>query len=125
MEQNQAISPLSTYEESKVSEYAFELVDKQALLDSEGNADIDQVDNLQEGPVNLYTVALTMMMPCSFEEEAYLQAASNNSREYALNVTGHYSFSAFCNTSSCGKSVIDEVHSIHIRFTGTECGDKE
>lgn len=50
MEQNQTISPLSTYEESKASKYAFELVDKQALLDSEGNADIDQVDNLQEGP---------------------------------------------------------------------------
>lgn len=50
LEQSQTISPLSTYEDSKVSKYAFELVNKQALLDSEGSADIDQVDNLQEGP---------------------------------------------------------------------------
>lgn len=87
LEQNQTISPLSTYEESKVSKYAFELVDKQALLDSEGTADIDQVDNLQEGPSKPVHSSTNYNDAMQFlKKKRYLQAASNNSREYALNV---------------------------------------
>uniref|UniRef100_A0A8C5KWM9 C2H2-type domain-containing protein n=1 Tax=Jaculus jaculus TaxID=51337 RepID=A0A8C5KWM9_JACJA len=87
LEQNQTISPLSTYDESKVSKYAFELVDKQSLLDSEGNADIDQVDNLQEGPSKPVHSSTNYDDAMQFlKKKCCLQAARNNSREYALNV---------------------------------------
>nr|CAA15422.1 ZBP-89 protein [Homo sapiens] len=107
LEQNQTISPLSTYEESKVSKYAFELVDKQALLDSEGNADIDQVDNLQEGPSKPVHSSTNYDDAMQFlKKKRYLQAASNNSREYALNVGTIRSQPSV--TQAAVASVIDE-----------------
>ncbi|EHH51106.1 zinc finger protein 148 isoform X1 [Macaca fascicularis] len=107
LEQNQTISPLSTYEESKVSKYAFELVDKQALLDSEGNADIDQVDNLQEGPSKPVHSSTNYDDAMQFlKKKRYLQAASNNSREYALNVGTIASQPSV--TQAAVASVIDE-----------------
>nr|XP_033800507.1 zinc finger protein 148 isoform X1 [Geotrypetes seraphini]XP_033800508.1 zinc finger protein 148 isoform X1 [Geotrypetes seraphini]XP_033800509.1 zinc finger protein 148 isoform X1 [Geotrypetes seraphini] len=87
LEQSQTISSLSAFEESKVAKYTFDLVDKQALLDSEGNADIDQVDNLQEGsskPAHSSTNYDDAMQ--FLKKRRYLQAASSNSREYAINV---------------------------------------
>ncbi|NWR83496.1 ZN148 protein, partial [Furnarius figulus] len=88
LEPSQTISPLSTYEDSKVSKYAFDLVDKQSLLDSEGNADIDQVDTLQEGPSKPVHSSTNYDDAMQFlKKKRYLQAASNNSREYALNVS--------------------------------------
>ncbi|XP_077900160.1 zinc finger protein 148 isoform X1 [Ictidomys tridecemlineatus] len=107
LEQNQTISPLSTYEESKVSKYAFELVDKQALLDSEGNTDIDQVDNLQEGPSKPVHSSTNYDDAMQFlKKKRYLQAASNNSREYALNVGTIASQPSV--TQAAVASVIDE-----------------
>ncbi|XP_066096853.1 zinc finger protein 148 [Saccopteryx bilineata] len=107
LEQSQTISPLSTYEESKVSKYAFELVDKQALLDSEGNADIDQVDNLQEGPSKPVHSSTNYDDAMQFlKKKRYLQAASNNSREYALNVGTIASQPSV--TQAAVASVIDE-----------------
>ncbi|XP_030065026.1 zinc finger protein 148 isoform X2 [Microcaecilia unicolor] len=87
LEQSQTISSLSAFEESKVAKYAFDLVDKQALLDSEGSADIDQVDTLQEGsskPAHSSTNYDDAMQ--FLKKKRYLQAASSNSREYAINV---------------------------------------
>uniref|UniRef100_A0A8D0HAW8 Zinc finger protein 148 n=1 Tax=Sphenodon punctatus TaxID=8508 RepID=A0A8D0HAW8_SPHPU len=87
LEPSQTISPLSSYEESKASKYAFDLVDKQGLLDSEGNADIDQVDPLQEGPSKPVHSSTNYDDAMQFlKKKRYLQAATNNSREYALNV---------------------------------------
>ncbi|XP_066204031.1 zinc finger protein 148 [Saccopteryx leptura] len=107
LEPSQTISPLSTYEESKVSKYAFELVDKQALLDSEGNADIDQVDNLQEGPSKPVHSSTNYDDAMQFlKKKRYLQAASNNSREYALNVGTIASQPSV--TQAAVASVIDE-----------------
>ncbi|XP_008153727.2 zinc finger protein 148 [Eptesicus fuscus] len=107
LEQNQTISPLSTFEESKVSKYAFELVDKQALLDSEGNADIDQVDNLQEGPSKPVHSSTNYDDAMQFlKKKRYLQAASNSSREYALNVGTIASQPSV--TQAAVASVIDE-----------------
>ncbi|XP_006004367.1 zinc finger protein 148 isoform X1 [Latimeria chalumnae] len=88
LQQNQEMSPLATFEENKLAKYTFELVDKQGLLDSEGNNDLDQVDTLQEGPSkpvhssNNYDDAMQFL-----KKKRYLQAASSNtSRDYALNV---------------------------------------
>lgn len=107
LEQNQTISPLSTYEDSKVSKYAFELVDKQALLDSEGSADIDQVDTLQEGPSKPVHSSTNYDDAMQFlKKKRYLQAASNNSREYALNVGTIASQPSV--TQAAVASVIDE-----------------
>ncbi|KAH0504412.1 Zinc finger protein 148 [Microtus ochrogaster] len=107
LEQSQTISPLSTYEDSKVSKYAFELVDKQSLLDSEGSADIDQVDNLQEGPSKPVHSSTNYDDAMQFlKKKRYLQAASNNSREYALNVGTIASQPSV--TQAAVASVIDE-----------------
>lgn len=105
LEQSQAVSP---YDESKVSKYTFELVDKQSLLDSEGNADIDSVDTLQDGPSkpvhcsNNYDDAVQFL-----KKKRYLQAASNNSsRDYALSVGTIASQPSV--TQAAVASVIDE-----------------
>lgn len=108
LEQSQTISSLASYEDSKVSKYAFELVDKQGLLDSEGNPDIDQVDPLQEGPskpahssTTNYDDAMQFV-----KKRRYLQAANSNSREYALNVSTIASQPSV--TQAAVASVIDE-----------------
>ncbi|XP_048808444.1 zinc finger protein 148 isoform X4 [Lagopus muta] len=107
LEQSQSISPLSTYEDSKVSKYTFDLVDKQSLLDSEGNADIDQVDTLQEGPSKPVHSSTNYDDAMQFlKKKRYLQAASNNSREYALNVSTIASQPSV--TQAAVASVIDE-----------------
>ncbi|KAM6397294.1 zinc finger protein 148 isoform 2-T4 [Pluvialis apricaria] len=107
LEQSQTISPLSTYEDNKVSKYAFDLVDKQSLLDSEGNADIDQVDTLQEGPSKPVHSSTNYDDAMQFlKKKRYLQAASNNSREYALNVSTIASQPSV--TQAAVASVIDE-----------------
>ncbi|XP_007888086.2 zinc finger protein 148 [Callorhinchus milii] len=108
LEPSQTIPALSTYEESKVSKYPYELVDKPTLLDSEGNHDIDPADSLQEGPSkpvqssNNYDDAVQFM-----KKKRYLQAASNNNREYALNVGQIASQPSV--TQAAVASVIDET----------------
>ncbi|XP_031446526.1 zinc finger protein 148 isoform X2 [Phasianus colchicus] len=116
LEQSQSISPLSTYEDSKVSKYTFDLVDKQSLLDSEGNADIDQVDTLQEGPSKPVHSSTNYDDAMQFlKKKRYLQAASNNSREYALNVSTIASQPSV--TQAAVASVIDETATASILDT--------
>ncbi|XP_071291422.1 zinc finger protein 148 isoform X1 [Agelaius tricolor] len=116
LEQSQTISPLSTYDDSKVSKYTFDLVDKQSLLDSEGNADIDQVDTLQEGPSKPVHSSTNYDDAMQFlKKKRYLQAASNNSREYALNVSTIASQPSV--TQAAVASVIDETATASILDT--------
>ncbi|NWS64384.1 ZN148 protein, partial [Chunga burmeisteri] len=118
LEQSQTISPLSTYEDNKVSKYAFDLVDKQSLLDSEGNADIDQVDTLQEGPSKPVHSSTNYDDAMQFlKKKRYLQAASNNSREYALNVSTIASQPSV--TQAAVASVIDETATASMLDTQT------
>ncbi|XP_053260446.1 zinc finger protein 148 isoform X3 [Podarcis raffonei] len=107
LEQSQTISSLASYEDSKVSKYPFDLVDKQGLLDSEGNADIDQVDTLQEGPSKPVHSSTNYDDAMQFlKKRRYLQAANSNSREYALNVGTIASQPSV--TQAAVASVIDE-----------------
>ncbi|XP_054827450.1 zinc finger protein 148 isoform X2 [Eublepharis macularius] len=107
LEQSQTISSLTSYEDSKVPKYAFDLVDKQSLLDSEGNADIDQVDTLQEGPSKPVHSSTNYDDAMQFlKKRRYLQAANSNSREYALNVGTIASQPSV--TQAAVASVIDE-----------------
>nr|XP_028599681.1 zinc finger protein 148 isoform X3 [Podarcis muralis] len=107
LEQNQTMSSLASYEDSKVSKYPFDLVDKQGLLDSEGNADIDQVDTLQEGPSKPVHSSTNYDDAMQFlKKRRYLQAANSNSREYALNVGTIASQPSV--TQAAVASVIDE-----------------
>ncbi|XP_063144827.1 zinc finger protein 148 isoform X3 [Candoia aspera] len=107
LEQSQTISSLASYEDSKVSKYAFDLVDKQGLLDAEANADIDQVDSLQEGPSKPVHSSTNYDDAMQFlKKRRYLQAANSNSREYALNVGTIASQPSV--TQAAVASVIDE-----------------
>ncbi|XP_018430672.1 PREDICTED: zinc finger protein 148 [Nanorana parkeri] len=87
LEQSQAMAALAAFDDGKVSKYTFELVDKQAMLDSGSNSDMDHGDPTQEGnakPANSYDEAMQFS-----KKKRYLLAASGNSsssREYALNV---------------------------------------
>ncbi|KAM6463732.1 zinc finger protein 148 isoform 3-T4 [Liasis olivaceus] len=107
LEQSQTISSLASYEDSKVSKYAFDLVDKQGLLDAEASADIDQVDSLQEGPSKPVHSSTNYDDAMQFlKKRRYLQAANSNSREYALNVGTIASQPSV--TQAAVASVIDE-----------------
>ncbi|XP_034985402.1 zinc finger protein 148 isoform X4 [Zootoca vivipara] len=116
LEQSQTISSLASYEDSKVSKYPFDLVDKQGLLDSEGNADIDQVDTLQEGPSKPVHSSTNYDDAMQFlKKRRYLQAANSNSREYALNVGTIASQPSV--TQAAVASVIDEGNTASILDT--------
>ncbi|XP_060631108.1 zinc finger protein 148 isoform X4 [Anolis sagrei] len=107
LEQSQTISSLASYEDSKVSKFAFDLVDNKVLLGSEGNADIDQVDALQEGPSKPVHSSTNYDDAMQFlKKRRYLQAANSNSREYALNVGTIASQPSV--TQAAVASVIDE-----------------
>lgn len=107
LEQSQTVPSLASYEDSKASKYAFDLVDKQSLLDSEGNTDIDQVDTLQEGPSKPVHSSTNYDDAMQFlKKRRYLQAANSNSREYALNVGTIASQPSV--TQAAVASVIDE-----------------
>uniref|UniRef100_A0A2D4LWW3 C2H2-type domain-containing protein n=1 Tax=Micrurus spixii TaxID=129469 RepID=A0A2D4LWW3_9SAUR len=116
LEQSQTISSLASYEDNKVSKYAFDLVDKQGLLDAEGNADIDQVDSLQEGPSKPVHSSTNYDDAMQFlKKRRYLQAANSNSREYALNVGTIASQPSV--TQAAVASVIDEGNTASILDT--------
>ncbi|XP_042329445.1 zinc finger protein 148 isoform X3 [Sceloporus undulatus] len=107
LEQSHSISSLASYEDSKVSKFAFDLVDNKVLLGSEGNADIDQVDTLQEGPSKPVHSSTNYDDAMQFlKKRRYLQAANSNSREYALNVGTIASQPSV--TQAAVASVIDE-----------------
>ncbi|XP_048834193.1 zinc finger protein 148 [Brienomyrus brachyistius] len=86
--QPQDLSPLSSFEDGKVTRYTFELVDKQGLLDTECNTDLDPVDTLPGEPSKPAASSTNYDDAMQFlKKKRYLQAATaNNSRDYALNV---------------------------------------
>ncbi|XP_069811992.1 zinc finger protein 148 [Dendropsophus ebraccatus] len=112
LEQSPAMTTLSAFDDGKVAKYAFELVDKQALLDSGSNLDMDHNDSLQEGsskPANS-SVSYDEAMQFSKKKRYLLAASTNNSssnsREYALNVGTMASQPSA--TQAAVASVIDE-----------------
>ncbi|XP_006636413.1 zinc finger protein 148 isoform X1 [Lepisosteus oculatus] len=118
LEQNQNMSPLSSFEDGKVTKYTFDLVDKQGLLEVESNADMDQVDNLQEGPSKPVANSTNYDDAMQFlKKKRYLQAATNNSRDYALNVGTIASQPSV--TQAAVASVIDESTTASILDTQT------
>ncbi|XP_075037308.1 zinc finger protein 148 isoform X2 [Mixophyes fleayi] len=88
LEQSSAMTALSAFDDGKVAKYTFELVDKQALLDSGSNSDMDHGDPLQEGTPKAAnsSVSYEEAMQFSKKKRYLLAATSNSSREYALNV---------------------------------------
>ncbi|MBN3307407.1 ZN148 protein, partial [Amia calva] len=107
LEQSQNMAALSSFEDGKVTKYTFELVDKQSLLDTESNTDMDQVDALQEGPSKPVASSTNYDDAMQFlKKKRYLQAAANNSRDYALNVGTIASQPSV--TQAAVASVIDE-----------------
>ncbi|XP_056145613.1 zinc finger protein 148 [Lampris incognitus] len=84
-----SLSPLSSFEESKVTRYTFEIVDKQGLLDVESNTDLEPVETLQGGQTKPSVNSTNYDDAMQFlKKKRYLQAAvTNNSRDYALNVS--------------------------------------
>lgn len=100
---------LSSYEESdKVGQYSFEIVDKQSLLDAEGNSELESVETLQEGPTKPAASSTNYDDAMQFlKKKRYLQAAmSNNGREYSLITSSISSQPSVTQTVS---TVIDET----------------
>ncbi|XP_028847975.1 zinc finger protein 148 [Denticeps clupeoides] len=86
LEQPPTLSPLSTFEEGKVTRYTFEIVDKQGLMDVENNSDLGSVDSLQGGQPKPATSSTNYDDAMQFLKKKRYLAATNNSRDYALNV---------------------------------------
>ncbi|XP_039611305.1 zinc finger protein 148 [Polypterus senegalus] len=118
LEHSQSLSPLSSFDEGKVSKYSFDLVDKQGLLDSETTSDMDQVDALQEGPSKPVASSTNYDDAMQFlKKKRYLQAATNTSRDYALNVGTIASQPSV--TQAAVASVIDDSSAASILDTQT------
>lgn len=81
------LSALSTFEDnSKVTQYAFEIVDKQGLLDVEGGAELESVENLPAKPAASSTNYDDAMQ--FLKKKRYLQAAVTSSgRDYSLSTS--------------------------------------
>ncbi len=107
LEQPQSLSPLSSFEESKVTRYTFEIVDNKGLLDVETNPDMESVDALQGGQTKPTGSSTNYDDAMQFlKKKRYLQAA-NTSRDYALNVSSIVSQPSV--TQGAVASVIDET----------------
>ncbi|KAL2081566.1 hypothetical protein ACEWY4_023419 [Coilia grayii] len=104
LEQPQSLSPLSTFEEGKVTRYTFEIVDKQSLLDVENLESVDPLQVAQPKPATSSTNYDDAMQ--FLKKKRYL-AATNNSRDYALNVGSIASQPSV--TQAAVASVIDET----------------
>ncbi|XP_053327707.1 zinc finger protein 148 [Spea bombifrons] len=105
-----ALSPLATFDDGKVAKYAFELVDKQALLDSGSNSDLDHGDPAQDGGSKPSSSSVGYGEAMQFsKKKRYLQAATS-SREYALNVGTMASQPSA--TQAAVASVMDESGSV-------------
>lgn len=84
------LSTLSSFEENaKVSQYPFEIVEKQSLLDVESNTELESVETLQGGPAKPAASSTNYDDAMQFvKKKRYLQAAmANNSRDYSLNTS--------------------------------------
>lgn len=109
LEPSQSLSPLSSFEESKVTRYTFEIVDNKGLLDVEANPDMESVDALQGGQAKPAGSSTNYDDAMQFlKKKRYLQAATaNTSRDYALNVSSIVSQPSV--TQAAVASVIDET----------------
>lgn len=104
------LSTLSSFEEnSKVTQYTFEIVDKQGLLEVEGAAEPESVDALQVGPAKPAASSTNYDDAMQFlKKKRYLQAAmANNSRDYGLNASSISSQPPV--TQAVVSTVIDET----------------
>ncbi|XP_062389766.1 zinc finger protein 148 isoform X2 [Sardina pilchardus] len=107
LEQPQSLSPLSTFEDGKVTRYTFEIVDKpfdKSLLDVENLESVDTLQGAQPKPATSSTNYDDAMQ--FLKKKRYL-AATNNSRDYALNVGSIASQPSV--TQAAVASVIDET----------------
>lgn len=76
-----SLSTLSSFEEnSKVTHYTFEIVDKQGLLDVDGSTELESVETLQGGPIKPAPSSTNYDDAMQFlKKKRYLQAAMTNS----------------------------------------------
>ncbi|XP_060786205.1 zinc finger protein 148 isoform X2 [Neoarius graeffei] len=109
LEHSQPLSPLSSFEEGKVTRYTFEIVDNKGLLDVEPSPDLETVDPLQVGPTKPAGSSTNYDDAMQFlKKKRYLQATTaSNSREYALNVNSISSQPSV--TQAAVATVIDET----------------
>lgn len=109
LEHAQPLSPMSPYEEGKVTRYTFEIVDNKGLLDVEPSPELETVDPLQVGPTKPAGSSTNYDDAMQFlKKKRYLQATTaNNNREYALNVNSISSQPSV--TQAAVATVIDET----------------
>ncbi|XP_072253338.1 zinc finger protein 148 isoform X1 [Leuresthes tenuis] len=101
---------LSSYEENdKVAQYTFDIVDKQGLLEVEGNTELESVETLQGGPTKPAASSTNYDDAMQFlKKKRYLQAAmANNGRDYGLNASSISSQPPV--TQTVVSTVIDET----------------
>ncbi|KAL3056554.1 hypothetical protein OYC64_019106 [Pagothenia borchgrevinki] len=104
------LSTSSSFEENtKVTQYTFEIVDKQGLLEVESNTELESVETLQEGPTKPAASSTNYDDAMQFlKKKRYLQAAmANNSRDYSLNTSSISSQPPV--TQTVVSAVIDET----------------
>ncbi|XP_063354942.1 zinc finger protein 148 isoform X2 [Pelmatolapia mariae] len=104
------LSTLPSFEENtKVTQYTFEIVDKQGLLDVEGNSELESVESLQGGQTKPAASSTNYDDAMQFlKKKRYLQAAmANNSRDYGLNTSSISSQPPV--TQTVVSTVIDET----------------
>ncbi|XP_026001066.1 zinc finger protein 148 isoform X2 [Astatotilapia calliptera] len=104
------LSTLPSFEENtKVAQYTFEIVDKQGLLDVEGNSELESVETLQGGQTKPAASSTNYDDAMQFlKKKRYLQAAmANNSRDYGLNTSSISSQPPV--TQTVVSTVIDET----------------
>ncbi|KAL3970112.1 MFS transporter (facilitated glucose/fructose transporter) [Sarotherodon galilaeus] len=104
------LSTLPSFEENtKVTQYTFEIVDKQGLLDVEGNSELESVETLQGGQTKPAASSTNYDDAMQFlKKKRYLQAAmANNSRDYGLNTSSITSQPPV--TQTVVSTVIDET----------------
>ncbi|XP_019945740.1 zinc finger protein 148 isoform X2 [Paralichthys olivaceus] len=104
------LSTLSSFEENtKVTQYTFEIVDKQGLLEIESNTELESVETLQGGPAKPAASSTNYDDAMQFlKKKRYLQAAmANNSRDYGLNTSSISSQPPV--TQTVVSAVIDET----------------
>uniref|UniRef100_UPI0037E769FE zinc finger protein 148 isoform X3 n=1 Tax=Semicossyphus pulcher TaxID=241346 RepID=UPI0037E769FE len=108
-EQTPCLSTLSSFEENtKVTQYTFEIVEKQGLLEVESNTELESVEALQ-GPTKPAASSTNYDDAMQFlKKKRYLQAAmANNSRDYSLNTSSISSQPPV--TQTVVSAVIDET----------------
>lgn len=105
---------LPSFEENdKVAQYTFEIVEKQSLLDVEGNTELESVETLQGGPAKPAASSTNYDDAMQFlKKKRYLQAAMANnnnssSRDYGLNTSSITSQPPV--TQTVVSTVIDET----------------